>query len=275
MFCFAETSCAQISAGPAAQPSRTPGRKRLRRRPRLDDGVRRERPEARQRVVAEGRARGRRRPRRSGSRTAARARRAPHAGRPKATRPRVLVVRDRVEELRPQPAVEHAARARRPGARPRPSAPRRCSASKPRNAMIAPRYVGRLDHDGVAAVEERLADELERLDPAARDQQLVVVRPPPLHRLEPARRPRRASRPARASACTGRRSPRPSPRTPRAAAAARSRGNVSGSGKPPANEIRSGRPRNPSTNAIPSPTSPRVRSAKSRSQRPVSGVTAM
>ena len=57
--------------------------------------------------------------------------------------------------------------------------------------------------------------------------------------------------------------------------AARSRGNVSGSGKPPANEIRSGRPRNPSTKAIPSPTSPRVRSAKSRSQRPVSGVTAM
>ena len=56
---------------------------------------------------------------------------------------------------------------------------------------------------------------------------------------------------------------------------ARSRGNVSGSGKPPANEIRSGRPRNPSTKAMPSPTSPRVRSAKSCSQLLVSGVTAI
>ena len=55
----------------------------------------------------------------------------------------------------------------------------------------------------------------------------------------------------------------------------RSRGNVSGSGKPPANEIRSGRPRKPSTKAIPSPTSPRVRAAKCASQRLVSGVTAI
>ena len=53
----------------------------------------------------------------------------------------------------------------------------------------------------------------------------------------------------------------------------RSRGNVAGSGKPPAKEIRSGRPRSARTDAIPSPTSPRVRAATSASHRPVSGVT--
>src|SRR5262249_18459481 len=39
---------------------------------------------------------------------------------------------------------------------------------------------------------------------------------------------------------------------------------VSGSGKPPANEMRFGWPRNASTAAIPSPTSPRVRAANNR-----------
>ena len=48
--------------------------------------------------------------------------------------------------------------------------------------MIAPRYVGAFDDHDVAAVEERLADELERLDRAARDQQLVVGGPPALQR---------------------------------------------------------------------------------------------
>src|SRR5260221_36540 len=57
--------------------------------------------------------------------------------------------------------------------------------------------------------------------------------------------------------------------------AARSRGNVTGSGQPPANEITSGRPRNASTSAMPSPTSPRVRAAKSASHSRVSGVTAI
>jgi hypothetical protein len=36
-----------------------------------------------------------------------------------------------------------------------------------------------LDDDAVAAVEERRADELERLDPAARDEELAVIRPRP------------------------------------------------------------------------------------------------
>src|SRR5918996_279913 len=53
----------------------------------------------------------------------------------------------------------------------------------------------------------------------------------------------------------------------------RSRGNVSGSGKPPANEITSGMPSSARTDAIPSPTSARVRAASSASQRRVSGVT--
>jgi hypothetical protein len=42
------------------------------------------------------------------------------------------------------------------------------------------------DHHDVAAVEERLADKLERLDRAARDQQLVVGGTPALQDLEPA-----------------------------------------------------------------------------------------
>ena len=92
--------------------------------------------------------------------------------------------------------------------------------------MIAPRYVGALDDDEVAAVEERLADELERLDRAARDQQLVVGRPAALQRLEPCRRARRAGRRARASARTGRRVASPAAANSASSAAARSRGNV-------------------------------------------------
>ncbi len=53
----------------------------------------------------------------------------------------------------------------------------------------------------------------------------------------------------------------------------RSRGKVSGSGKPPANEITSGMPSSARTDAIPSPTSPRVRVAANASHRAVSGVT--
>ena len=53
--------------------------------------------------------------------------------------------------------------------------------------------------------------------------------------------------------------------------AARSRGNVEGSGKPPANEIRPGTPSSESIAAMPSPTSPPTRRAK----RCASGVTAM
>ena len=48
---------------------------------------------------------------------------------------------------------------------------------------------------------------------------------------------------------------------------------MSGSGKPPANEITSGMPSSARTDAIPSPTSPRVRAAANACHRAVSGVT--
>jgi hypothetical protein len=43
----------------------------------------------------------------------------------------------------------------------------------------------RLHRDGVAAIDEDLADELERLDCAAREEELLLGRPPPLEPLEP------------------------------------------------------------------------------------------
>src|SRR4051794_23236192 len=54
--------------------------------------------------------------------------------------------------------------------------------------------------------------------------------------------------------------------------ATRSAGNVSGSGKPPANEIRSGFPSNPRIAMIPSPPPTRVRSASSASQECVTAI---
>src|SRR5439155_13982111 len=95
----------------------------------------------------------------------------------------ILMVRDRVQELRPQPAGQTAREV------------------VDVEAVLVERHgddvgleaverhdradVGRaLDQDGVSGVEERLGDELERLDPTARDQQLVVARPRALLRLE-------------------------------------------------------------------------------------------
>ena len=275
VFCFAETSCATISAGPAAQPSRTPGRNVLevvpawtttsgasdhRRRQRsvaevelavgdvLDDEEAVAARKLDERLAPLGRER--------------------HAG-------RVLVVGDRVEELRPQ-AVRRAAPLELVDLE--PVLVHRHGHDlglEPAEGHDRAEIRRRLDEHRVAAVEERLADQLERLDPAARDQQLVVAGPPVPAPLEPSGDGvERARQPARrrvlecgrlaARGELGEQLPPPG-----------SRGNVSGSGKPPANEIRSGRPRNPSTNAMPSPTSPRVLSAKSASQRPVSGVTAI
>ena len=53
VFCFAATSCATTSAGPGRPAEAHAGEERLRRRARLDDDVRREAPEARQRVAVE------------------------------------------------------------------------------------------------------------------------------------------------------------------------------------------------------------------------------
>ena len=197
MFCFAETSCAEIAAGDAAQPSRTPGKNVFDVVPAWTTTSGAERPEARQVLVVEVEvavgdvlehdeavvAR------ELDERLAPLGRHA-HAG-------RVLVVGDRVEQLRPkaghelplelvdlQPVVveRHDLDLRR-------EAPERHQRAE----------VGRaFDHDGVARVEERLAGELERLDRAARDHQLVVGGAAALRRVDPSReRVERTGKPAR------------------------------------------------------------------------------
>ena len=97
---------------------------------------------------------------------------------------RVLVVGDAVDELRAQAPA--SSRSSSSTSSPCSSSGTATSfASKLRNAWIAPRYVGAFDDHDVAGVEIRLADQLERLDPAARDQQLVVGRTAALQPLEP------------------------------------------------------------------------------------------
>ena len=119
------TSCAEISAGPTAQPSRTPGKNvfdvvpacttasgaRLQRL----GGVSSSKPSSRYATSSTIRKPYRRASSTSASRRSAERR---HAG-------RILVVRDRVEELRAQPRRRAGAPARRRRARPRPSALRR------------------------------------------------------------------------------------------------------------------------------------------------------
>jgi hypothetical protein len=131
------------------------------------------------------------------------------------------------------------------------------------------------DDDEVAAVEERLRDELEALDCTARDQKLGVFRAPSLRRLEPPGERVEGTREPARRCVLERVRPRRTRRTRPSSADARSRGNVAGSGKPPANEIRSGRPSSERMAAIASPTSARVRSAKSSSQLRTSGAVAM
>src|SRR5207249_4510893 len=98
---------------------------------------------------------------------------------------RVLVIRDGVDELWAQPVSEaplelidlESLLVHWDGDDLSLEAPERLNRAE----------VGRaLDDRHVAAVEERLADELERFDCAARDDQLVVCRAAPLQRLEPA-----------------------------------------------------------------------------------------
>ena len=74
-------AAATTSRGPAAQPSRTPGKKTLRERAGLQHDVGRERPQRRQRGRRRRTARGRRRPRRSARRGGGRARPARGAAR--------------------------------------------------------------------------------------------------------------------------------------------------------------------------------------------------
>ena len=99
---------------------------------------------------------------------------------------RVLMVRDAVDDLWPEPTCEtplqvvyvepvlvHA------------DGDQRCLEAPERLDRAEVR--GGFDDDQVAGVDERLADELECLDRAARDQELVVRGTTPLQRLEPAR----------------------------------------------------------------------------------------
>ena len=263
-----------MSAGPTAQPSRTPGNSVFDVVPVWTTTIGREAPQARQRLVERSRARDRRRPRRSGSRNGAASSTSCVRRSARETDPgRVLVVGDRVEQLRPQarsePPLEvldvEPVLVQRNGDEVRLVAAERLDRAEVRRAF---------DDDDVARIDERLGDQLERLDRAARDQQLVLGRAPALQRLEPTRERVAADRRGRGSARTGTPSTRRTRRTPGTTSTTRSRGNVTGSGKPPANEIRPGTPRRPSTVAIPSSASPRARAASSASQRPRSGVTA-
>jgi hypothetical protein len=90
---------------------------------------------------------------------------------------RVLVIRDRVEQLRPQAPLEQ--RRQRVDVEPVLVHRHRVHDGLERpERHDRPEIRRRLDHHVVAAVEERLRHQLERLDPAARHEQLVLRRPP-------------------------------------------------------------------------------------------------
>ena len=193
-----------------------PGKHRLRGRACLDDDVRPEAPEARERVGGEAEL-----PVRDvlddQEPVPAREldqRRTPFAG--EADAGRILVVGDAVDELRAQARGEQPLQLvhletvliHRDGDEVRLEAPKRLDRTQVRRG---------LDDDDVTGVEVRLGDQLERLDPAARDQQLVVGRTAPLQPLEPICESVACARQIPASARTGTRSPRRRRRTPGAA----------------------------------------------------------
>ena len=197
MFCLAETRRVQIVGRAGHPPEPDAGEKRLRRRSGLQDDVGREAPEALKRVFGEaelpvGDVLHDQEPVPAGELDELLA---PAAGE---TDPgRVLVVGDRVDELGPQPIRETPFQVvhvepvvvQRNGDERRLEAPERLDRAQ----------VGRtLDDDDVAGVQERLADQLERLDRAARDQQLVLGGAAPLRGCRAARRTHPASRPDRA-----------------------------------------------------------------------------
>ena len=159
VFCFAATSGADTSAGATAQPSRTPGRTsstrcpperpRPARRSRGSAPRRRERELAIRHILEDG-----------GIRSGGRGRPALSAAHSKADPGRVLVVGDRVEELRAKTVsqmpleVVHI----EPVLVERHRDDVRLEAAEGHDRAEIRRC---LDHDEVATVEERLADELE------------------------------------------------------------------------------------------------------------------
>ena len=89
----------------------------------------------------------------------------------------VLKVGDRVEELRRRPGGEHALELvdRKTVLVDRDTLDERLEALERHDRAQVGR---RLDEDAVALVDERLAEELERLDRAAREHELALPRPP-------------------------------------------------------------------------------------------------
>ena len=169
--------------GPGCPAEPDTRQKSLGGRPCLHDHVRSERPQARQRFVAEGQLAVRNvlddeeavAARELDERLAALGREGNAGG--------ILVVGDRVEQLRPQavrqtplelvhlePVLVHR-HGHDLGLEP-PEGHDRAEIRRP------------LDDHRVTTVEERLADQLERFDPPARDQQLVVGGPPVLDGIE-------------------------------------------------------------------------------------------
>src|SRR5215207_1230552 len=162
------------------------GEERLRRRPGLDDDVRAEAPQARQRLVLEAEL-----PVRDvlDDEEAVSSRelhkRGATIGR-ETDSARVLMIRNRVDELGSEAAGEpllqlldgEAVRVERHRDE------RRLEAAEGLDRAEVGR---RLDDDHVAWIEERLPDQLERLDRTARNQQLVLGRPTALEPLEPIR----------------------------------------------------------------------------------------
>ena len=197
VFCFAETRRAEIAAGRRRPAEPHAGEERLRRRPGLDDDVGGERPEARQALLAEVEVavgdvlehEEAVAARQLDERFAALGGQA-HPG-------RVLVVGDRVQQLRAHPRRER----RSSSSTSSPSSSSGTTAIwalEPAERHQRAEVCRRLDDDQVARIEEGLADELERLDRAARDHQLVVRGPPALRRLDPSgERVERPGEPAR------------------------------------------------------------------------------
>ena len=167
------------------------------------------------------------------------------------------MVGDGVQQLRPEPAASRRSSSSTcsPSSSSGTTASRRRTAERHQCAEVRRAF----DDHGVPCVEERLAGELERLDRATRDHQLVVVRAAALRRLNPSSEcVERSREPSRRRVLEGAASP-VSANSARSCDA-RSRGNVRGSGKPPANEMSPGtlRPRQDLGDALADPTTVRA-----------------
>ena len=221
------------------------------------------------------RARGRRRPRRSGSRSGARARRARRGARPTASRRPGSGGPGSCRGASAAAPLRASRERRRRRARPSSSGTATTSASKLRNAMIAPRYVG----PSTTTVSPGSRNDFATSSSASM---------PPLVTSSSSSAGRApwsdSSRAASASRVPGEPLRRRVLERGRVACARRARRGAAprvrpgtSAGRESRRRTRSGRdsPSSPRIAAIPSPAPARVRSAKSASQTRDSGVTAM